>query len=329
MFANNPIKWTVGIFFFVFLFTQHGVAQQLQLPRISPAMKVVGTIGFSTVTIDYSSPAIKGREVWGKLVPYGLIQSQFGNGNPMPWRAGANENTVITFSDDVKVEGHVLPAGSYGVHMIPSESEWTIIFSKNYWSWGSFFYEEKEDALRFQVKPQEAPFTEWLTYGLTNFTSNSAEVVLQWEKLAVKFKVECDTATLILKNIKNQLCGQLGFSWQGWNQAAFYCMQTNSNFEQGRQWLEQSFKLNENSTNRNTLGYLLDAAGKTAEAEKVFRENVLKFPGDWNVLDSLGEFCGKYGNKKDAIKYYTLALKKAPQGQKNRIENTLKTLQGK
>jgi tetratricopeptide (TPR) repeat protein len=322
-------KWMVlGIVLCVFVLVQH-VSAQLKLPRVSPVMKMAGTIGVTKVSIKYSSPAVKGRQIWGKLVPYGLTKFAFGAGNPAPWRAGANENTIIHFSDDVKIEGHDLPAGSYGLHMIPSENDWVIIFSKNYSSWGSYFYDEKEDALRVTIKPKEAPFKEWLTYGLENFTKDSAVVFLHWEKLKVAFNVKVDSAALVLQSIKNQLRGTAGFTWQGWHQAANYLFRTKSNLDQAIEWVNKSVQINKNYTNRNTLGYILMAAGKKDEALKVFRENVKEFPNDWNVLDSLGENLVKTGNKKEGIKYYKKAHKMAPAQQKKRIEGILKKLQSK
>lgn len=305
-------------------------AQALKLPQASPAMKVMGTIGLTKVKISYSSPGVKGRQVWGKLVPYGLTKFGFGNGNPAPWRAGANENTVIWFSTDVKVEGNNLKAGTYGLHIIPMENEdWVVIFSKNSTSWGSYWYDESEDALRIKVKPEEAPFTEWLTYGFDDFTPNSANVYLHWEKLKLKFNVSTDLANQVIGSINNQLRNTAGFSWQGFNQAAFYCLRTQSHLVKGLEWIKRSVKMNENAQNRNLLGYLLMANGKKEEAIKVFRENIKKYPDNWNVYDSLGENLAKTGNTKEGIKYFKKALKMAPANQKKRIEEALKKLTGK
>jgi Protein of unknown function (DUF2911) len=331
MFKKKSNKRMVLVVVFVaFLVSQHLPAQQLNLPRTSPSMKVVGTIGISKVAVKYSSPQVKGREVWGKLVPYGLQKFGFGSGNPAPWRAGANENTIIWFSDDVTIEGKPLAAGSYGLHMIPSENDWVIIFSKNTSSWGSYFYFQEEDALRVSVKPVKAPFREWLVYGIENFTKNSADVYLHWEKLKVKFSVNVDAGKLVLKSIENQLRGAIGFSWQAWNQAAFFALRSNSFLSKGIEWSKKSIKMNENATNRNTMGYLLMADKKSDEAIKLFRETVKKYPKNWNVHDSLAENLVKLGKIKEGIKYYKLALKtNPPDGQKKRINKTIKKLQEK
>jgi hypothetical protein len=148
-------------------------------------------IGADTdITIEYSRPAVKGREIWGALVPFGMAPgSKYSKDQPFPWRAGANENTTIEFKKDVLVEGAPLPAGKYGIHMIPGPKVWTIIFSKNNSAWGSFSYKQEEDALRVTVMPVPANFHEWLTYGFDDLAPKSAMAFLLWEKLKVPFKI--------------------------------------------------------------------------------------------------------------------------------------------
>ncbi len=160
--------------------------------RPSPMATTSQTIGAGTeITFQYSRPGVKGRTVWGDMVPYGMAEgNQYSDEKPYPWRAGANENTTVTFSTDVMVEGEMLPAGTYGLHMIPAEDgEWTVIFNKVSDSWGSYKYNEAEDALRVMVTPEEAPMEEWLTYGFEDLTANSAEAYLRWEKLKVPFAI--------------------------------------------------------------------------------------------------------------------------------------------
>jgi len=162
--------------------------------QIRPSLKaeVTQRLGVDTdITIDYSRPGVKGRTIWGELVPYGLAPgNQYSDNKPYPWRAGANENTTIEFNKDVQIEGNKLPAGKYGIHMIPSEKEWVIIFSKNNSAWGSFAYNQEEDALRVTVKPTEAPHQEWLVFGFENLAGTSATAFLHWEKIKVPFKIE-------------------------------------------------------------------------------------------------------------------------------------------
>lgn len=143
------------------------------------------------ITIVYSRPGVKGRKIWGELVPFGLAPgNKYSNNKPYPWRVGANENTTIEFNKDVLVEGKPLPAGKYGIHMIPSEKEWTIIFSKKNDAWGSFEYNQEEDALRVTVTPIEAPHQEWMMFGFDDLAGTSATAYLNWEQLKVPFKIK-------------------------------------------------------------------------------------------------------------------------------------------
>lgn len=317
-----PLFFTVLLFIFTEI-----PAQQLALPRESQAAEVSQTVGLSKITINYSRPAVKGRKIWGELVPYGLAANAFGNEKPMPWRAGANENTTITFSHDVLVNGNELKAGKYGIHMIPEENkEWTIIFSKDHQAWGSFFYEKDNDALRISVKPERTNFIELLTYNYDNIKANSARVYLAWENLLVGFECEFDADAITLESVRTQLTGAGGFNWQNWNQAAVFCLQTGKWLDLGEKWCNKSISLNENSTNRNILGYIYLAQNRTEDALKIFKENVEKFPTDWNVWDSYGEALGTTGRNKEAIEYYKKALEKAPKGQKARIEKAIKDL---
>ncbi|PKL88857.1 MAG: hypothetical protein CVV23_08240 [Ignavibacteriae bacterium HGW-Ignavibacteriae-2] len=187
IFSNSFIL----LFSFILLMSFTVEAQQNDKPRPSPKASVFQEIGIDTdITIAFSRPGVKGRKIWGELVPFGLAPgNQYSKNNPYPWRGGANENTTIDFSKDVMVEGNKLPAGKYGLHFIPSEKEWTIIFSKNSTLWGSYQYTKEEDALRVTVKALKAPFQEWLTYGFDNLTDSSAIAFLHWEELKVPLKI--------------------------------------------------------------------------------------------------------------------------------------------
>jgi hypothetical protein len=159
--------------------------------RPSPKAAVTQRLGADVdVTIEYGRPGVKGRKIWGSLVPYGLAPgNKYSKDKPFPWRAGANENTTIEFKKDILVEGKPLAAGKYGIHMIPGEKEWIIIFSKTNNAWGSFAYNEADDALRVTVTPVAAPFHEWLTYGFDDLAGKSATAYLLWELLKVPFKI--------------------------------------------------------------------------------------------------------------------------------------------
>ena len=325
----------------------------LQVPQPSPRATISQTIGVAEIAIIYHRPAMRNRTVWGALVPYNEV-----------WRAGANENTTISFSHSVKVEGKELPAGTYGLHMIPTEKAWTIIFNKNYTSWGSYFYNESEDALRITVQPRAAENQEQMSYEFNQITANDAEVVLRWEKLAVPFKVAFDTKANVIAEARNvYLRGLAGFSWQGFNQAAAYCLQANVNLDEALTWSDRSISINENATNLyvksglltklnrkqeadalaermekvavseadvNLLGYQYLGAGKTKEAIATFKRNVKAHPESWNCYDSLAEGYEKNGDTKMAIENYTkaLGLVKDADNQK-RIKHTLELLGAK
>lgn len=159
--------------------------------RASLHASVSQTIGVETeITFDFSRPGVKGRKIWGELVPYGLAPgNKYSNEKPYPWRAGANENTTMTTSSDVLVDGQPLPAGKYSIHMIPSEKDWIVIFNKVTDGWGSFAYDEAQDALRVTVTPVDAPFQEWLRFGFDDLAGTSAVAFLHWEKLKVPFTI--------------------------------------------------------------------------------------------------------------------------------------------
>jgi len=150
-------------------------AADLKLPRPSQKAQVMQTVGLTDVTINYSRPGVKGRTIWGELVPYDKV-----------WRTGANEATAITFSTDVKVNGQPLAAGTYSLHTIPTKNDWTVIFNKKADQWGSYSYDQKEDALRIQVKTQPHEMTEWMEFSLPNIAVDNATVALDWETLRTR-----------------------------------------------------------------------------------------------------------------------------------------------
>lgn len=147
--------------------------------RISPKAEVMQQVGLTDIRIIYSRPGVKGRVIWGKLVPYDAV-----------WRAGANEATKFIFSTDVYIEGKLLKKGYYSFFAIPGKNEWTLIFNKVADQWGAFEYNESQDALRIKVKPEKGNMQEWLAYTITKTSDTSAIIRLEWEKLRVPFKVE-------------------------------------------------------------------------------------------------------------------------------------------
>jgi len=169
-------------------------AQKEVKPQPSQKAAVIQRIGIDTdITISYSRPGVKGRVIWGELVPYGLAPgNQYSDNKPFPWRGGANECTTIEFSRDVLIKGYRIPAGKYSLHFIPSKTDWVVIFNRNNTLWGSFKYNQKEDILRIKVTPDQAPFQEWLLYGFESLTDYSATAFLHWAEVKVPFVISCD-----------------------------------------------------------------------------------------------------------------------------------------
>ena len=231
------------------LLSLNGIAQQLKTPRPSPEATVTQMVGVTEVSIDYSSPGVKGRKIWGELVPFGEV-----------WRTGANEVTSITFSDVVKVNGNELPAGTYGIHTIPGELEWEIIFSKDTKVDGSSNYDPAKDALKIKVKPSEASFMERMTFLFTDVTDNSVNVNLVWDKLMVSFKVETNTQELFLSNARTEL------SWSPTFQAAQYCLTANTNLEEALNWIEASCLIKEVYWNTRVKAQIQHKLGMKDEA---------------------------------------------------------------
>jgi tetratricopeptide (TPR) repeat protein len=236
-------------------------------------------VGLTQVTITYHRPAVRGREgkIWGGVVHKGFIDQGFGNGKPAPWRAGANENTVIEFDNDVKVEGQTLPRGRYGFFIAYDPSESTIIFSRRSDAWGSFFYDEREDALRVKVKPQPLEKSvENLKYEFSNQTPNSAVIALSWEKLSIPFKVEVDYLKQQFDAFVAESQNPRGFTSQGLNIAAGWTLQNDYQLEKGLEWatLATSQKFPGDPTSfpaLSTKAAILDKLGRADEAAAVIK----------------------------------------------------------
>lgn len=333
-------------------------------------------IGLVTVTIDYSSPDVhapngddRRGKIYGPKAPahYGLENLNFGTCKACPWRAGANENTVFTVSHDVKIEGQPLPAGRYGLFMIADPGDWTVIFSKNSTSWGSYFYDPAEDALRVKVKPSKSEYNEFLTYEFTDRRPDKATVAMKWEDLQVPFTISVDNIVdLYLTKISNELRTNHGFAWSNWNAAARYALNS-KRIEKAMEWAQIAADPNsgfgiENYATLTTLADVQDAAGKTAEA-KVTRDKALnhgsatvanlnnyarrllgqKKPDEalkvWELSSKrfgnvfaanmgLARGYSAVGRYKDALKYAKLALAQAPDDQNRKVvEDGIKKLE--
>ncbi|MCR9286358.1 MAG: DUF2911 domain-containing protein [Bacteroidetes bacterium] len=324
-------------------------AQFVNTPPASKKAAVTEYIGLSKIHISYHRPGVKGREgkVYGNpnLVPY--------DGQPTPWRAGANDNTIMYFGDDVQINGQDLPAGKYGFHIIPRESgDWTLIFSNNNWSWGSYAYDEAEDALRVNAKASDCDHVEWLTYEFINQTDNSADIRLSWESKSVTFSVSTDLHATTMKHIESEIEHLKGFSWQGLNSAAQFAMNDESTLEKALGWADQAsgngFGAQKNFQTLSTKAQILDKMGKSDEAKtimekalalgsitdlhfyarsliqakkpkealEIFEMNAKKNPDDnFTIFVGLARGNMAIENYESAAKYFKKAAPNAPQGQ--------------
>ncbi len=315
-------------------------------------------IGLVTVRVDYSSPDVHGPDgadrkgrIWGELVPYGLHDLGFNNCTSCPWRAGANENTVFTVSHDVMIEGQPLPAGAYGLHMLADPNEWTIIFSRNSTSWGSFWYKPEEDQLRVKVKPEACDYHEWLTYEFTDRKPDQATVALQWENLQVPIRITVPNMTdLYVARMRDELRNAQSFTWTNWNTAAQYCLANKTNLVEAEAWakhaVEDPFSGNVNLTTLGTMAQVQLANGNTAEATKtldralalpaenpipihqlarqlqaqgqnaqamrVFQANAKRFPGRWPTDFGLARGYAAAGETKTALTHAKKSVAQAP-----------------
>jgi len=275
-------------------------------------------IGLAKITISYDRPGVKGREgkIWGTDVAhYGFKDLGFGTSSMCPWRAGANENTTISLSENVKIEGKELAAGTYGFFIMLGETDDTLIFSKRNDAWGSFYYNPAEDALRVVIKHQALPTSvEWLKFDFINQTENSSTVALMWEKRMFPFKVEADIHKLQFDSFTNELKTTPGFNWLGYVQAARYCIDNNMELEQGLKWADQAinerFVGQKNFQTLSTKANVLAKMGRNAEAEKLMAEALPM--GNVTNLHQYGRFLIGSKKAKEALAVYQLNYKNNP-----------------
>ena len=328
----------------------HAQSVVLDLPRPSQRASITQRVGITDVTVNYHRPMVNGRKIWDSLVPYGQV-----------WRAGANENTTIAFSDPVSIEGKQLDKGAYGLHMIPTENEWTVIFSKNSTSWGSFTYNQSEDALRVNVKPQPTEPHEALTYDFDQLTPNSAVITMRWEKIAVPFKVAVDVNPIVAKSLHNQLRGLAQYTWEGWDDAANYLLDNKVDLNEALSYEDKSIQNEERFDNLMTKSRILDALGRKDEAGTtknkamavanplqlyiygrqlqgqkrqdeafvIFRSNAKKYPNQWFVHSGMARVYSGQGDFANAAKEMKVALSLAPEQQKPSIQGLIKRLEAK
>jgi Protein of unknown function (DUF2911) len=324
-------------------------AQRLTLPEDSPAARVEQTVGLTQIAVSYYRPAVSGRVVWGQLVPYGEV-----------WRSGANENTTVSFSSDVKIGGKPLRAGKYGLHTIPTAKDWTIIFSTATTSWGSYTYDQKEDALRVAVTPRQLPaLEERLAYRFDDPSNTKVTLTLAWEKLAVPIAIEVDTPKVVMASIRSELRGMAQYNADNWAQAAAYWVRNGGPLDEALRMVDRSLSVKQGYTALMTRADILEKQGNAAGAKEarakaqplatendlnlvgygllrekkidaaiaVFRDVVQRFPQSWNAQDSLGEALAIKGDKPGAIAAYEKARAMvAEPTQKKRIEQEIAKL---
>jgi len=330
--------------------TATGETLMLNLPRQSQHALVSQRIGLTDITINYHRPLANGRQIWGKLAPYGQV-----------WRAGANENTTITFTDPVTIEGQALDKGTYGLHMIPGENEWTVIFSKDATAWGSFSYKQADDALRVTVKPQTAELHDALAYDFDQLKPDSTVVTMRWDKVAVPFKVQVNVNEIVTAAIHRQLYGLNQYYWEGWDDAAQYFLANKINLDEALKYEDTSIQNEERYDNLLNRSKILDAMGRKQDAEvarakaldkasalqlyfyarqlqgekkqdealALFRSTAKKFPDYWTSHMGLARVYSSQGDFDNAVKEVKLSLTTAPDSNKANLENYVKRLQNK
>ena len=251
-------------------------------------------IGPVKISIDYHSPKVHNPDnndrtghIWGELVHYGFYDEGFGPTKGAPWRAGANESTMITFSHEVKVEGKPLKAGTYALFLdVEKDGPWNWVFS-NHLGWGSYQYDSQDDALRIPVTPIDAPFTEFLTYGFDDRRPASAVAYLQWEKKRIPLKIEVsDVNGLYVEKMRQDLQSWAGFNYQNWQNAAQFCATNKINLEEALQWADKAINGpfrgatigHEEFATLSTKAAVLEAMGRESEADALM-DKALHLPG--------------------------------------------------
>jgi len=293
---------------FAFCFAILGISgtvsaqNDLNLPDVSQAGEVKQRIALTDITIKYHRPLVNGRKIWGGLVPYGKV-----------WRVGANENTTIEFSDPVSVEGKPLDKGTYGLHMIPNQDSWTVIFSKTNTGWGSYSYDQKEDALRVDVKPQPlAEQDEALEFEFENLKPTSTAVTMKWEKSGVPFTVSVNDADQTLQNIRAQLKGRGQFTWQALDEGAQFCLTRKIDLDEALRWADASIQNEERFENLSTKADILKALNRPDEAKTVWNQALEK-----STAPQLYTYGRQLQNQKkgaEAMDIFKEVAKRFPQG---------------
>ncbi len=271
----------------------------LKLPDVSQRASVSQRIGLTDITIEYHRPLVAGRRIFGGLQPYGQV-----------WRAGANVNTTIEFSDSVKIDGHPIAPGTYGLHMIPGDTSWVVIFSRNSSSWGSFTYDSTEDALRVRVKPQTIPLQEVLTYDFSDPRPASATMRMQWERVAVPLRVDVNVPRLVAESLRKQLRGRVQTEWQSWEEAANYLLENSIDPDEALRYAEQSVQLEDRFENEITKVRALTATGH-ADSARIVQAKALTMGTQVQVYN-FGRTLQRLGQQDAAIQIFRNDIKRNP-----------------
>ncbi|NVK52814.1 MAG: DUF2911 domain-containing protein [Flavobacteriaceae bacterium] len=341
---------TSSVFVICLFISNHITAQfehPVKLPPASPKAKVYQQIGVTDISISYHRPLAKGREIFGKLIPFGKV-----------WRTGADENTVIKFSTDVTINGNNVKAGAYGLHTIPNKDNWTVILNKETKAWGSYFYDKNKDVVRFNVATKKAPHTESMTFNFTNSTPNKTTVELSWADTSISFNIEANTDALVNKNIKKQLNSLPWWGWTGLYNAARYNLNKGIYLEDALIWINRSIQNNKNFSNLSLKAQILAKQGNKAQADKINKEalsvatnrelqraaffkfrakdnkagiDILKHAIKNNASNYQSYTVMAWGyqqikDKKNAQKMYKKALRLAPKDKKDAIKEAMKKL---
>ena len=323
----------------------HAQNYRLDLPWPSPHATVSQVVGLTTLSVDYHRPGVNKRVIWGGLVPWDSV-----------WRAGANENTVLASSSAFSVGGATLPAGRYGLFMIPGRERWTVILSRQANAWGAFSYDPAEDAVRFTVTPRAADYTERLAYAFDDPTETGVALTLTWERLAVSLPIAVSSDVVVLDSLKSQLRNLPRFWGTAWEQAAAWALNNTPNLDLAETWADTAVALSPTFASYNLKAAVLDRRGLKAQADSlrqahlasaseaqlnaygyqllnqkrnsealaIFIRVTKEHPTSWNAWDSLGEAYAVTGDKARAITNYQKALALATDPvQKKRIEGIL------
>ena len=286
----------------------------LSIPQASPEVQESQKLGVTNITINYSSPSVKGRDVWNNpnIIPQ--------EGNPIPWRAGANMNTTIEFSTDVLIEGQLLKAGVYGFHVIPKDDVYTLLFAHNNNQWGSYYLDITDDVtLSVDVSSVKSPFSEQLDYEFLDRTENSLIIGLEWADRRLPFKVEVDLNATTIESFRSELRGINTYHWQAWNDAANWCLNHDTNLEEALDWVNRSinggyggFAADKNLTNLGTKIKLLEKLNKTSDMQETIKEAKSLFVSA-NEANAFGIFLLRNGFYQDAYEYNNSKFEQYPE----------------